>query len=79
MVDILNVRFESLADISCPKCGHPLSIEIEDYPELISYYAEDGPHGVECDRCDYTFEVKEHVRRWWTVEVQIELSRGEQG
>ena len=58
---------ENMTDqyIYCPYCGEEMSNDDGQYP--VSYWGEDEDKEVDCESCDKTFFIKEHVTRDYEV------------
>lgn len=59
--------FDDYNEIECPHCETNLGLESFDLRGLVTYWGEDGAVELECDNCEKTFFVEEHVRRYWGV------------
>lgn len=61
--------------VCCPHCEHPVDMTCcEVYHRHVTYWGEEVPVERECDRCSKSFFLKEHVRRTWSVGVNLEYA-----
>ena len=63
----LHDDFGCLEDITCPKCGDNLNIELCDNQELCTYWGNTDPIQRECASCGHRFLIDENVDRTWEI------------
>jgi len=73
-------EYDRTHHIKCPHCGKDYTDDTEFHiaHNTISYYGDEGVCECECNSCEKTFYVEEHVDRTWDVGIAIN-EKGEVG